>query len=73
MRGILLSLVLSIVFSLPALSQVVGKIEKAKGRVSILKKGSFRGINYKRVKRESRGWRCCKDKEKEFCRHFLHR
>ncbi|GAB6076804.1 hypothetical protein JCM12825_16820 [Desulfurobacterium crinifex] len=28
----------------------VGKIEKAKGRVSILKKGSFRGINYKRVK-----------------------
>ncbi len=29
---------------------VVGKIEKAKGRVSILKKGSFRGINYKRVK-----------------------
>jgi hypothetical protein len=42
--------VLSIVFSLPALSQVVGKIEKAKGRVSILKKGSFRGINYKRVK-----------------------
>ena len=50
MKGILLSLVLSIVFSLPALSQVVGKIEKAKGRVSILKKGSFRGINYKRVK-----------------------
>ena len=50
MKGILLSLVLSIVFSLPALSQVVGKIEKAKGRVSVLKKGSFRGINYKRVK-----------------------
>jgi len=29
---------------------VVGKVEKAKGRVSILKKGSFRGVNYKRVK-----------------------
>ena len=39
MKGILLSLVLSIVFSFPALSQVVGKIEKAKGRVSILKRG----------------------------------
>jgi len=42
--------VLSVVFSLPALSQVVGKIEKARGRVSILKKGNFRGINYKKVK-----------------------
>ncbi len=41
---------LSVVFSLPALSQVVGKIEKARGRVSILKKGNFRGINYKKVK-----------------------
>jgi hypothetical protein len=39
-----------VVFSLPALSQVVGKIEKARGRVSILKKGNFRGINYKKVK-----------------------
>jgi hypothetical protein len=49
-KSVLLSLVLSVVFSLPALSQVVGKIEKAGGRVSILKKGNFRGISYKKVR-----------------------
>ena len=40
---------MTLVFSFPSLSAVVGKVERAKGRVSILKKGSFRGIDYRKV------------------------
>lgn len=37
-------------FSLPSHSTVVGKVERAKGRVSIIKQGSFRGVDYRKVK-----------------------
>ena len=48
-KGTLLSLALILVFSFPSYSTVVGRVEKAKGKVSILKKGSFRGIDYRKI------------------------
>ncbi len=42
-------MVISLAFSSPSLSTAVGKIERAEGRVSIIKKGNFRGINYRKV------------------------
>ena len=49
-KSVIWSLALVLTFNLSSYGLIVGNFQKVQGRVSVIKKGTFRGISYKKVK-----------------------